>query len=366
MDMNNITFDEDLDLDPQGEGWVKFNAGQMGYYTVLYPDEMWRRFARYLQHNPYENWTLSAADRSGLLNDAFSLAASGKVSYTIPLEMLSYLEKERHLIPWGTALQSGTSYINNMLKRFPEYGAWRKYMDNILSPTIARLGFKDEGSNSDRILRSRILGYSCSLQNADTLEHVIHMFRGWLDNGTVVPGNLRAMVYQFGMRFGGTDDDWYLIWNKYLTESSPQEKNLLLNALTDVRELHLIAKLLEYAKLEIGIRRQDFFTVLRSVGSNSAALSMLWDWTRENYQDFIDRFTIEDSYFGTMLYYIVRNYNTELQLQEVKDFFAKYPEAGTGERYRNLSLESIERNIYWMKTYRPVIGDYLKRKLSTI
>lgn len=48
---------------------------------------------------------------------------------------------------------------------------------------------------------------------------------------------------------------------------------------------------------------------------------------------------------------------------KVKDFFAQYPESGAGERYRKMALESIERNIYWMNTFRPVIIDWLKKKL---
>jgi glutamyl aminopeptidase len=85
---------------PSGTDWVKFNVGQFGYYRVNYPEKEWLQFGKLLQ-NSHE--TLSTKDRANLINDAFSLAESGHLEYSIPMSMTKYLKKERSLIPWETA-----------------------------------------------------------------------------------------------------------------------------------------------------------------------------------------------------------------------------------------------------------------------
>ncbi|CAL1528269.1 unnamed protein product [Lymnaea stagnalis] len=364
MDLVDIKFTENLSLNTTNS-WVKFNSGQMGFYCVLYPEDMWKTFSQYLLETPFDNWTLSAADRAGLLNDAFVLAESGKVSYEVALDLLLYLENERHIVPWSTGFKTGTSYIHSMLGQTSDSGAWKKFLRKILKSTISRLGFEDEGSVSDRNLRVTTLKESCVAEDEATLEHIKTQFRLWLDVGTKPSVNLRSIVYQYGMRYGGNEEDWELVWSKYLIESSPQEKELLASALASTQKSELITKLLDNAKQEIGIKRQDFYAIVQLVGSNGAAKDLIWDWARDNYQTFIDRFTITDRNFGQMIYLMVKNYNTEVQLQEVKDFFAKYPEAGAGERSRKMAIESIERNIYWVKTFKPAVVEWLKRQRVT-
>ena len=51
---------------------------------------------------------LPPTDRSSLLNDAFSLAAAGQLSYVTPLRLAAYLRAEKHYIPWKTAVDELT------------------------------------------------------------------------------------------------------------------------------------------------------------------------------------------------------------------------------------------------------------------
>ncbi|GFR93955.1 glutamyl aminopeptidase [Elysia marginata] len=361
MDMKDITFEADLGLN-QKDSWVKINHQQMGFYRVLYPDAMWASFSTHLVQTDPDQWKLSSPDRSGLLNDAFSLAAAGLVSYEVPLQLMSYLAKEREYVPWASAL-TGVSYIHRMLRLDPEFGLWTKFLGDQVRPAVTALGFSDEDTQPyiTRILRPMLMSTALWTDDEQTLAYVQNEFRAWLDNGTIPTSvNTRGTVYAYGLEQFGTDRDWESLWQRYLVESSPQEKERIMDALARARQPHLIMRLLNYAKEGKHIRRQDFFTVVADVGRNPAAFGLLWDWTRANYQSFVDRFSITDRYFGRMLYYMTRDYNTEFKLQEVKDLFEQFPEAGAGERYRKMALESIEKNIYWMKNFRSVVLNWLK------
>ncbi|CAG5136569.1 unnamed protein product, partial [Candidula unifasciata] len=359
MNLTDISFSESLGLSQPGS-WIKFNYEQQGFYRVLYPDEVWLAFSDYLLTTNSTGWGLSVPDRAGLLSDAFSMAAAGLVSYKIPLGLMSYLYKEMEFIPWSAALDSGIYYITNMLKTDPEFGLWKKFVGSRLLHNLQNLSYTDAGSHNQRKLLAKLMQAAGEVEEPHTVDKFRDLFHGWLELNTSISVNLRSTVYKYGMYYSGSDSDWETIWAKYRVESSPQEKELLALSLANTKQPHLIAKLLNHAKNEDGIKIQDFFTTVSNVGSNIAAAGIVWDWARENYQVFINRFTVADRNFGRMIYLMVRNYKTEFKLQEVKDFFSRYPEEGSSARYRKMALESIERNIFWMKTYKPIIIDWLK------
>ena len=96
--------------------------GQYGFYRVNYPEAEWNNFADLLMNN---HEILSTKDRAHLLNEAFSLAESGHVPYSIPLAMTKYLKKENSLIPWESAYDKIVS-MGQLLIDTPTYPLFRK------------------------------------------------------------------------------------------------------------------------------------------------------------------------------------------------------------------------------------------------
>ncbi|KAH9512989.1 hypothetical protein Btru_035539 [Bulinus truncatus] len=356
MDLKDIEFPLNMS---SNNTWIKFNYGQMGYYIVLYPNEMWMGFSNYLKRTPSNIWALTNADRAGLINDAFILAESGKLSYNIALETLYYLSKEMDYLPWAIANRRVFSHIGTMLHLDTVYPLWKKFLGDLVTPVVEKLGYNDNGINSERELRSLLLEKGCDVKINTVVKNVTQMFYDWLDNNIMPPVNIKSVVYSCGMKYAGTDEYWNQVWEKYLTEASPQEKEALAMALSSVQQPYLISKLLDAMKNQNGIKTQDFFVFVSRISQNSAANHILWDWTRENYNMFTKRFTISDRNFGRMIYSVVQNYNTDTKLKEVKDLLAQFPDAGAGERSRKMALETIEKNILWMKSYKTVIADWL-------
>lgn len=68
---------------------------------------------------------LGTTDRSNLINDAFSLAESGHIPYSVPLSMTLYLKKEKDYVPWATAVEK-FKFIEDILKQTSEYSKFRK------------------------------------------------------------------------------------------------------------------------------------------------------------------------------------------------------------------------------------------------
>ena len=64
-------------------------------------------------------------DRAHLLNDAFSLAESGHVDYSVPLSMTRYLRLESDLVPWRTAYRALTR-VESRIRDTEVYPSFRK------------------------------------------------------------------------------------------------------------------------------------------------------------------------------------------------------------------------------------------------
>ncbi|KAK3612374.1 hypothetical protein CHS0354_031967 [Potamilus streckersoni] len=308
---------------------------------------------------------LSPADRSGLIDDAFNLARAGYIDYELALGMTSYLDTEMDYAPWKSAAE-GLNFISRMLSFTPHFGLWQRYISSKASPILAKIGnWSDTGSHLQKLLRSQIIELACGNGNDECLDTANAYFQAWIRNTSCgIPPNLRSAVYTYGMMRSEKVSDWDFLWNRYLNEAVPQEKIKLLYGLAQTKETWLLVRFIEYAKDEDKVRSQDFWTVLTYISQNPVGRGLVWNWIQDNWIYMVKRFTLYSRYFGRLIPSVVSDFNTRFQLEQVKDFFAKYPEAGAGSRGRQQALESIEANIVWMETNKEKIVNWLQKTVK--
>ncbi len=61
-----------------------------------------------------------------------------------------------------------------------------------------------------------------------------------------------------------------------------------------------------------------------------------------------------------MIVVLTSRFSTTLRLDEMKEFFKKYPEAGAGEQNRKIALESVENNIWFRESHAKDIHSWLQ------
>ena len=59
--------------------------------------------------------------------------------------------------------------------------------------------------------------------------------------------------------------------------------------------------------------------------------SIVWKFIREEWPYLVERFSLNDRYLGRIPKTIASGFSTKLELEELKTFFAKYPDAGAGK-----------------------------------
>ncbi|XP_033100366.1 glutamyl aminopeptidase-like [Anneissia japonica] len=350
------TNDNAVDIFPPTDfQWVIANLNQTGYYRVNYDQTTWDNLIDELIKN---HEVIPIADRSGLIDDSFNLAKAGQIDYFIPLNMTKYFIKETEYIPWDTAY-SNLNWISEILRYRPVFADWRKYIQRQVKPLLDSLTWDDAGTTHlESYLRSDIIGLSCSHGDPDCLREAETKFQDYL-NGVRTSPNVRSLIYRYGMENAGGQAEWDMMWTQYVTATVSQERTRLLYGLARTRQVWLLCRYLTYAMNETKVRSQDFFTVVNYIADNPVGNPLVWDWVRANWEKLVERFGISSRSLGRLVPSICEFYATEFKLQQMKDFFNAYPDAGAGERGRKQALEKVQTNIDWLKVNEKKIEMWL-------
>ncbi|XP_077093480.1 glutamyl aminopeptidase [Siphateles boraxobius] len=348
---------------PATDGLIKVNKDHMGYYRVNHHDSVWSTIAEQLftDYKVYD-----ATDRSSYIDDVFAFGRADIVNYGNAFNLTRYLANETEYIVWDR-VSTSISYVRDMLANDEElYLKFQKLFRNHVQKISRELGWNDEGTQTERLLRETILDLACQMNDQEALNQASYIFNKWID-GTIssVAVNLRLLVYRYGMRNSKSERSWEIMFQKYLSASLAQEKDKLLYGLASVENVTLLHRLLEAAKNESIVRSQDVFSLVQYVSRNPNGKTMAWEWMTLNWDYLVNRYTINDRNLGRLPSRITSTYNTELLLWKMEHFFALNPNAGAGEMPRKQALETVKNNIEWMRRNHEEIRVWLMNNVSS-
>uniref|UniRef100_A0A8C1RK08 Aminopeptidase n=1 Tax=Cyprinus carpio TaxID=7962 RepID=A0A8C1RK08_CYPCA len=285
------------------------------------------------------------------------------VNYGHAFNLTRYLVNETEYIVWDR-VSTSISYVRDMLADDPVlYPKFQKLFRKHVQKISRELGWNDDGTQTQRLLRETVLGIACQMGDQEALSQTSEIFNKWIDGTISVDVNLRLLVYRYGMNNSRSVQSWEIMFQKYLSATLAQEKDKLLYGLASVEDITLLNRLLEAAKNESIVRSQDVFTLVQYVSRNPYGKTMAWDWMTLNWDYLVSRYTINDRNLGRLPSKITSIYNTDLQLWKMEHFFALNPNAGAGEMPRKQALETVKNNIEWRKRNLDEIRDWLKNNV---
>ncbi|KAK4316254.1 hypothetical protein Pmani_012574 [Petrolisthes manimaculis] len=353
MNLTDIEFDLEKDVT-----WIKFNAGQRGFYRVNYDPEGWDALIHVLHTN---HTTLSAADRASLIDDVFTLVKAGTINASVALELSQYLVAETMYIPWHTAFQHLFQWVS-LSFNYPAHTLMLEYIHTLILPQYNRIGWNDTGTHLERLLRSEMLSAAVQCGNTEAIQEAQRMFQDWRNNNQSIPPNLRSVVYDTGVRYG-SKDDWEHCWQVYNTSTVPSEKSLMLQAMAQTRDPWLVQQYLEYTLDHSKIRPQDVMTVLKEVSKNPGGRLPAWRMVRQHWTEISALFGHGSFTMGAIIKAVTSPFTSSFELGEVENFFRDV-EVGPGERALAQALETIRLHIQWHEHNQEDVTHWLHKQLS--
>lgn len=344
--------------------WIKFNADEVGYYRVNYEPTEWETLNNLLR---YYHKRLSVSDRAHLLEDAFSLAAAQELDYSVPMNMTAYLSREYHAVPWSVAGSKLTA-IDTLLSLTDLSSKFKKYVRDLVDGPYHEVAWTVENTEDHVALRLRtsVLDLACSVGHEECLEDAGNIFKSWIqDSNDVRPHiDIRALVYYYGMHHVGDEASWNTMFRRFVAETDSTEKLKLMRGLAGIRSDWILNKFIATATDENYVRSQDFFGCLSAISGNPIGTPLVWNWVRSNWDFLVNRYTLNDRNLGALIPSITNKFATETKLNEIKDFFARYPEAGAGARNRAKALETVSNNIKWLAKNTDSLRTWLNARVK--
>lgn len=86
------------------DSWILVNIDETGFFRVNYDLRNWNLLTQQLRRNPNK---IPVSNRGHLIDDAFQLANTGHINYTVAFNLVKYLNiAEINFVPWYAALRN--------------------------------------------------------------------------------------------------------------------------------------------------------------------------------------------------------------------------------------------------------------------
>ncbi|MBN3319735.1 ERAP2 aminopeptidase, partial [Atractosteus spatula] len=342
--------------------WVKFNTDMNGYYIVHYEGDGWNSLINLLSKN---HTAVSYKDRANLIHNAFQLVSAGKLSLNQALDLTRYLSHETHNVP----LLQGLGYLEvffRMIERrnIPDVTQnLKNYILQYFNHVIDKQTWSDEGSVSDRRLRSAVLELACDLGYPPCVKKANHLFSEWVQSNSTIslPTDVTETVYSVGAQ---RPEGWTYLLDKYLVSLSGTEKHKILGALASSRDSEKLSRLLDLGLEGVVIKSQDLSSLIYRVSRNPTGHFIAWNFVKKHWNQLVEKFQLGSFCIRNIIIGTTAQFSSKEELEEVKLFFESIQEHSSQLRATQVALENLEKNIRWLERNLEPMRSWLLKNLQ--
>lgn len=338
---------------PPGKSWETLNAGHTGFFRVLEEEK-----TRSLRREMIRRGELGTADRLGFVNDLFALGRAGLLPLSEFLDTLPVYRGEGQYIVWAD-ISAHLGWLYGLLAFSAGWERMDPFAVFLMREAFRNAGWEVEASDSHqkRLLRSLLLSGMGRYRDPETVQRCQELFARHLESPVVLHPDLRLAVFRTVASAG--DGGTHRTFLELLEKSpSQEEKNRIFSALAAFRQPDLLRKTLELA-VSPAVRIQDTVSVVSQVGSNPYGEDLAWDFFRERFDLFKQRYESGGFALQRLVKGVTEGFRTQARKQEVEAFFARHPLDGARRSIEQV-LETIDLRLQVLEMQ----GESLRKRLE--
>ncbi|XP_050667589.1 membrane alanyl aminopeptidase-like [Leptidea sinapis] len=244
-----------------GHEWIIFNVQQQGIYRVNYDVHTWEMIADALGSN-YSS--IHHLNRAQIVDDAFALMRSGRMTYDLGFQVLDFLKKDTSYYSWYPAI-TGFSWLRNRFRHMPDtFREFNAILLDFVNAVVSELGYDvQDGEPLTRTLnRFYVLQFACEIGHEGCVSDAIAKFNAYKENGErlSVNPNLRRHVFCQGL-LNGNYTDWRFMYNRRQASNNQGDEVAMLRALGCTTNAEAVQAYLDMV-LSNDVRAQDSVNAL--------------------------------------------------------------------------------------------------------
>nr|XP_039261334.1 aminopeptidase N-like [Styela clava] len=347
------------------------NIDAIGYYRVKYDAYTWQKIIETLKSNQYKEF--SVENRAQLIDDAFTLARSGRLDITLALDISTYLANEDEYVPWGSFTQT-MEYFDYMFGRSEIYGKFQKFFRSLVTR-----GFYNEETWIDnnlkdsalikRLAKREAVKIACGFEDSSCIEKSRLLYRRWMRNPErerIIRSTFRKYVYCAAIRHGGLEE-WDFAWSKHQHSTNTQLKADLRYGLSCSKEPWILSRLIKYCSNETLVGIKTGYLCLLSISDNEYGRDLFWRFLSENWNELVNKYMSGNPDFDSVFVVPTQRFSTPYDLKQITEFRSRYRDS-LRSAWRSLdgAMESIKNNIKWRKENENKIGEWLDNYLANL
>ena len=266
------------------DDWVLFNVQEAGFYRVNYERDLWSLLSKELNDGDYTKF--HPVNRAQLLDDSFNLARSQRLSYDVPMEIMSYLKNEDDYIPWA-AFNRALSFLHPYLVGSTYYEHFRKLMRTGADKFYTRLGAESKTDDEflDKFGRNLAINWACSMGHERCLLATSAVIGGIVESQGKIEPDLESVTYCNGLR-AASQPLFQAVWTMALDPVNSASKAFMMNSLgcsynPDLIRTYLASSINPNIEYNAADRAQVFSAIYTNGGSSGYELVL--DFVAENY-----------------------------------------------------------------------------------
>ncbi|CAK5081502.1 unnamed protein product [Meloidogyne enterolobii] len=269
-----------------------------GYYRIQYDPETYENIICILSTNMT---FIDLASRARLLEDAFTIARTGLISFELAFRMSEYLVEEKEYLPL-LVFNNHLQHLLLLLRNHNKSYLIRSFILEMLETQFHRL-FSPHFINNADISEEFAMVQLCQWNYPPCIGHSLREFsrvrsacrdRKMSDQKcNKIPPELRGPVYSTAIRHGNIDDFDFL-WSKYLIEEYDSERGRILSGLVGTTDIKLVElslnRFIENIRNTtlIGFNPEDFYAFLLKF-VRSPILNDVVDSMKRNFRMFANK-----------------------------------------------------------------------------
>lgn len=324
-------------------GWIKLNAGQTGIYRVNYTPELWQSLALAVQ-----KMSLPAADRLGILMDAFALAKAGVLPTSQALELASAFKEEDDYTVWSQ-LTGDLAELDSLMSTTEHLPLMEAFGQALYLPIAEKVGWeaKPEESHLVSMLRPMVLQKLGNYQHEPTIKECKARFELMQKDLKSVHPDLRKLVMSTSVKYGGRPE--YDAAKTLFKEATTNDfKNQCLISMGQTRNEELINEFIEFGHNEDEVKRQDTLYAYATLSGNRVGRDIQWAYVREHWEMIYERFQHAHGLIQHVATLPLRGFASEEKAAEGEEFFKANPVPEATMEIARL-LEGIRSRAAWLK-----------------